>query len=126
MKELRGDPEAEDEGVVLTAWLGLNDEETDLKKRLKEAEGVLDAKAYAKYPTFTEAEVKTLVVEDKWLAALEAAVQAQMNQVSQQLSQRAKELAERYETPLPHMVIRVAQLETRVNQHLETMGFAWK
>ena len=46
--------------------------------------------------------------------------------MSQQLSQRVKELEERYETPLPQMVDRVADLEAKVNRHLETMGFAWK
>ncbi len=38
---------------------------------------------------------------------------------------RMKELAERYEAPLPQMVDRVAELEARVNGHLERMGFAW-
>ena len=46
--------------------------------------------------------------------------------MSQQLTQRVKELAGRYETPLPQMVGRVAELEATVNRHLKTMGFAWK
>ncbi len=46
--------------------------------------------------------------------------------VSQQLTQRVKELAERYETPLPQMVSRVADLEAKVNRHLKAMGFSWK
>ena len=49
-----------------------------------------------------------------------------MDRVSQQLTQRVKELAERYETPLPQMVSRVAELEAKVNRHLERMGFSWK
>jgi hypothetical protein len=52
--------------------LRLNGEEGELKKKLKDAEADLDAKAYAHYPKLTEAEIKTLVVDDKWLAALEA------------------------------------------------------
>jgi len=40
--------------------------------------------------------------------------------------QRVKELAERYETPLPQMLTRVAELETKVNGHLKKMGFVWK
>ena len=39
---------------------------------------------------------------------------------------RVKELAERYETPLPCMVSRVTDLEEKVNRHLERMGFSWK
>ena len=110
---------------MLNDWLKLNSEEADLKKRLKEAEAALDAKAYAKYPKLTEAEIKTLVVDDKWLAALDAAVHGEMDRVSQQLTQRVKELAERYETPLPQMVSRVTELESKVNCHLEKMGFSW-
>ena len=53
---------------VLNAWLALSDQESELKKRLKDAEAALDAKAYAQYPKLTEAEIKTLVVDDKWLA----------------------------------------------------------
>ena len=104
LKEIKGDKDAKDEAAVLNEWLKLNGEEADLKKRLKDAEAALDAKAYAKYPKLTEAEIKTLVVDDKWLAALDAAIHGEMDRVSQQLTQRVKELAERYETPLPQMV----------------------
>jgi type I restriction enzyme M protein len=126
LKEIIGDSEAKDEAAVLIAWLKVNGEEADLKKRLKEAEAALDAKAYARYPKLTKAEIKTLVVDDKWLAALDAAIHGEMDRVSQQLTQRAKELAERYEIPLPQMVSRVADLEANVNRHLERMGFSWK
>ena len=37
---------------------------------------------------------------------------------------RVKELAERYETPLPQMASRVAELEAKVNCHMERMGFS--
>ena len=45
LKEIKGDKEAKDEAAVLNDWLKLNDEEADLKKRLKDAEADLDAKA---------------------------------------------------------------------------------
>jgi type I restriction enzyme M protein len=126
LKEVKGDKDAEDEAAILTDWLKLNDEEADLKKRLKEAEAAQDAQAYAKYPKLAEAEIKTLVVDDKWLSALDAAIHGEMDRVSQQLTQRVKELVERYETPLPQMVDHATKLEAKVNRHLETMGFAWK
>jgi len=126
LKEIEGDKEARDEAAVLNDWLKLNDEEADLKKRLKEAEAALDAQAYARYPKLTESEIKTLVVDDKWLVALDAAIHGEMDRVSQQLTQRVKELAERYETPLPQMVSRVAEMEAKVNGHLERMGLSWK
>jgi type I restriction enzyme M protein len=112
--------------VVLEEWLKLNGEEGELKKKLKDAEADLDAKARARYPTLTEAEIKTLVVEDKWLAALETAINGEVERVSQRLTQRLKELAERYATPLPALTARVDELEAKVNRHLEKMGFSWK
>jgi type I restriction enzyme M protein len=69
--------------------------------------------------------VKALVVDDKWLAALGAAIGGEMERISQALTQRVKELAERYATPLPALGEQVADLERRVAAHLERMGFAW-
>jgi type I restriction enzyme M protein len=126
LKEVRGDQEAEDEAVVLTDWLKLYREEAELKQRLKQAEATLDALAYARYPLLTEADVKSLVVDDKWLAALEAAINGELDRVSRRLTQRVKELADRYETPLPKIVSQVAELESTVNGHLQRMGFSWK
>ncbi|HEV3460111.1 MAG TPA: class I SAM-dependent DNA methyltransferase [Thermoanaerobaculia bacterium] len=126
LREIQGEKDANDEASVLNDWLRLNSEETDLKKRLKHAEAALDTQAYAKYPKLTESEIKTVVVDDKWLAALDATIHGEMDRVSQQLTRRVKELAERYETPLPKMVSRVSELEAKVNHHLEVMGFSWK
>jgi type I restriction enzyme M protein len=89
-------------------------------------EAALDAKAYDKYPKLSEADVKTLVVEDKWLATLDARIHGEMDRVSQQLTARVRELADRYDTPLPALATRTANLEAKVNAHLERMGFAWK
>ncbi len=50
----------------------------------------------------------------------------EMDRISQALTQRVKELAERYETPLPQQASRVAALEQKVNRHLERIGFSWK
>ncbi|MCC4766358.1 type I restriction-modification system subunit M [Methanosarcina sp. DH1] len=123
LKDVKGDTEAKDESAVLNDWLKLANKEADLKKRLKEAESLLDSKACHYYPRLTEDDVKTLVVEDKWLSSLDTAIHGEMDRISQSLTQRVKELAERYETPMPQMTGRVAELEEKVNRHLERMGF---
>ena len=125
LKEIKGDKDATDEAAALNDWLKLNNEEANLKKRIKEAEASLDGQAYAQYPKLTESEIKTLVVDDKWLASLDAAIQGEIDRVSQNLTRRVKDLAERYEIPLPQMLGRVAELEVKGNRHLKTMGFAW-
>jgi type I restriction enzyme M protein len=123
LKEIKDDKESKDEAAMLNAWLELSRDEADLNKRLKAAEAALDAQAYATYPKLSDAEIKTLVVDDKWLATLDAAIHGEMGRVSQHLTQRVKELADRYEIPLPQMCGRVTELEARMNRHLETMGF---
>ena len=52
-----------------------------------------------------------MVVEDKWLARLDRDVHSEMDRISQVLAGRVRELAERYETPLPRMNERVSELE---------------
>jgi type I restriction enzyme M protein len=111
---------------VLDEWLRLNGQEADVNRRLKAAEAALDAEAYARYPTLTESEITTLVVDDKWLAALDAAVHSEMDRISRQLTARVKDLSERYEIPLPRLMEHTADLESKVAQHLERMGFAWR
>jgi len=130
VKELQADggrkTEDGDELTTLEEWLRLNSEEGELKRKLKDAEADLDAKAYAHYPKLTEAEIKTLVVDDKWLAALENVINVETQNIASALTQRVKELSERYETPMPQLTERVNELEEKVNQHLEKMGFSWK
>ncbi|WP_373991727.1 type I restriction-modification system subunit M [Duganella sp. BuS-21] len=123
LKEIKGDKEAKDEAGALHAWLKLCAQEADLKKSLKEAEAELDALAYGKYRTLVEADIKTLAVEDKWMAAISAAIHGEMDRISQTLTRRVKELAERYETPLPKLVDKVADLSEKVVAHLKKMGF---
>ncbi|MEW9623926.1 type I restriction-modification system subunit M [Rhodanobacter geophilus] len=126
LDEIGDDREAKDEIAVLKRWQKLDREKSTLKKRLKEAEAALDDAAYAKYPQLSVAEIKALVVDDKWLGALDAAVHGEMERISQGLTRRVRELAERYESALPQLAERVAELQFRVDGHLERMGFAWK
>ena len=112
-----------DESALLMKYLALAETEAKLKRDLGTKDDALDAAAYAKYPQLTAAEVKTLVVEDKWLATLDARVHGEMDRVSQALTARVKELAERYATPLPELTARTHELEAKVSAHLERMGF---
>jgi type I restriction enzyme M protein len=123
-KKLKGESgELDEERVVLAAWLGLSDRSAVLRKEIRDAEVALDLLVYNKYPVLSEAEIKVLVVDDKWLAKIGTAVAGEIDRVSMGLTQRVKVLAERYEVPLPAMVSQVAELEARVAAHLAKMGF---
>jgi type I restriction enzyme M protein len=98
------------------------DEQAIFKAKVKDAEEALDLLANKKYPLLTQDEIKTLVVDDKWIATLAAAVQGELERVSQTLTGRIRQLAERYATPLPQLTEEVAKLASRVDEHLEQMG----
>jgi type I restriction enzyme M protein len=126
LREIKAHKEAEDEIVVLRRWLDSSESESALKFAVREQAAVLDTRAYEKYHQLTEAEIKTLVVDDKWMAHLSAAVQGELDRVSKTLTGRIRELAERYATPLPKLTDEVGRLAIRVDEHLEKMGASWK
>ena len=110
---------------ALGAWLALSAQETELKRQVKELEAKLDALALAQYPQLSVDQIKTLVVQDKWLSSLNVRIHGEMERISGALTGRVKELATRYETPLPEASSRVTLLEGKVKNHLERMGFSW-
>jgi type I restriction enzyme M protein len=125
VKELRmenGELIVEEE-EMLKRWLRLEQNEAETNAKLKAAQEALTAAVAAKYPTLTEDEIKALVVDDKWLATIAAAVQGELDRVSQTLTGRIRQLAERYATPLPQLTEEVVALQQTVNHHLERMGF---
>ena len=126
LKEIGRDPDYAEERQALEDYSALLDQQADAKARLKAAQEDLEAKLDAKYPTLTEDEIKTLVVDDKWLATIAAAVQGELDRVSQTLTGRIRQLAERYATPLPQLTDEVATLAARVDGHLKKMGAVWK
>jgi type I restriction enzyme M protein len=126
IKEIENDKESADELNVLRQYLGFLEQETEANKKIKETGAVLEKKVLAKYKTLSVEEIKTLVVENKWLAKLESDVQTEMQRINQRLAGRIKELAERYDIPLPSIGKSVNELEKKVNAHLTKMGFTWK
>ncbi|MEK7768235.1 MAG: type I restriction endonuclease subunit M, partial [Pseudomonadota bacterium] len=126
LKDIKGDAGAADERKVLNDYLVLFDKEAATSAKVKEAQESLMAKVAAQYGKLTEGEIKTLVVDDKWMATLAAAVQGELDRVSQTLTGRVRQLAERYATPLPKLNDDIKTLAARVDQHLKKMGAVWK
>jgi len=122
MKEIKTDKDAADERQELQAFLSLLEHEAVLSSSIKVAQGALIVKVAAKYEQLTETDIKTLVVDEKWIATLATAVQGELDRVSQTLTGRIRELAERYESPMPQIVDEVAALSAKVDDHLRKMG----
>jgi len=125
-KAIQRDKDADDERKLLEEYLALIEKESAANKTVRDAQKALDGKIVAKYVKLTEDEIKALVVDDKWLTTLAAAVQTELDRVSQALTGRIRQLAERYAAPLPEVIDTVAALAKRVDGHLKKMGAVWK
>ena len=126
LKEIEDDAEADEERNKLSDYLALIKQESDTSEKLWEVQRELTGRVAAKYALVTDDEIKTLVVDDKWLTTLAAAVQGELDRVSQTLTERIRDLAERYVTPLPRLIAELATLADRVDGHLKKMGAGCK
>ncbi len=125
IKENKGNGEEADGLKLAKQVLDMFNTETRLKKDLKQAESDLDQATLNQFRILTEQQVRTLVVEDKWLADLKADIQGEIDAISQRLTTRVKELAERYQNTLPALNNELTEAESKVSKHLEKMGLVW-
>jgi type I restriction enzyme M protein len=126
LKEIGDDPDFADERHALEEYADLLNQQEEIKRHLKIAREDLDKNIDAKYPKLSKDEVKILVVDDKWLPVLAAALQAELDRVSYTLTGRIRQIAERYAMPLPKLMQSVETLTSRVEDHLRKMGAVWK
>lgn len=122
LKSIEGDPESDDERDALKRCLDLIEAESEAAKAVKDAQSALDEKVLARYAKLTEAEIKTLVVDDKWFASIRVAFEGKVQRLTQQLAGRVKELDERYARPLPKLEQEVEAFNAKVDGHLHSMG----
>lgn len=122
IREIGKNPDEAEELKLLKDWLELSNRIAALKKKIREAEAALDKLSYEKYPTLTQTAVQSLVIDDKWMAMLTGTLQHELDRVSQTLTGRIQELAERYSTPLQLLTDEVSALAARVEGHLSKMG----
>jgi type I restriction enzyme M protein len=122
LKAVKDDPESKEERDALKKCLKLMDAESKAGKAVKDAQAELDEKVLVQYGELTEDEIKGLVVDDKWLASIRAAVNGEVERLTQGLAGRVKELEERYAHPLPALEREVEGFSERVEAHLKKMG----
>ncbi|WP_416438853.1 type I restriction-modification system subunit M [Phnomibacter sp. MR] len=123
MKRIKGSKDDAEEYQLLQQFLKLSDAKTELGKKIATLQKELETKVWNQYKALTDEEIISLVVDDKWIPVIDNAIRTEMQRISQRLTQRIKELADRYETPLPAMEKELAALEAKVQQHLAKMGF---
>lgn len=110
---------------VLEDYLEQDKVAKDAARKVKEQLAALEKAVEAKYPTLSEAEIKELVITHKWQAYLQQALEQEQERISQNLTQRIKDLAERYVTPLSTLEVEVQEAAAKVSAHLQKMGWVW-
>ena len=124
VKTIRGEAERDEERDILKRCLALIEAESRAGKAVKQAQAALDRAVLARYTTLSEAEIKTLVVEDKWTASIRTAIDHEVQRLTQQLAGRVQELEERYARPLPALEHDVEEFSAKVEGHLRRMGLS--
>jgi type I restriction enzyme M protein len=101
-----------------------------LKKKISEKTKIvkalvqqLDDKAKSKYAELTLPQIQDLLINRKWHTSIYEGIYALYKTVSQRITERIVDIAERYEQTLPEINEEVARLEKKVQQHLVAMGF---
>ncbi len=117
--------DTDEERNALECCLCLLETKSEADKGVKNAQFALNTKVLDRYATLTESETKTIVVEDKWFGSIQAAIEDEVQRLTQQLTGRLKELEDRYGQPLPQLDSEVEVLSTEVAAHLENMGIDW-
>jgi type I restriction enzyme M protein len=125
LKDIKGQNDYAEEAKVLKEYLELTEKQKALEGKTREAETDLDKKLLDKLKGLSEPEIKSLVVYEKWLKALQDTIKSEVENIAQRLANRTKELALRYEITLPKITTTVDEFSKKVENHLKTMGFKW-
>jgi len=122
LKAINVEMESEEESNALKRCLRLIETESAAGKAVRDAQAKLNTLVFDSYSELTEEEIKVLVVDDKWLTAIQAGIGAEIQRIIQRLANRVKELEERYSDTLPELEKKVDEVSKKVAGHLKKMG----
>jgi type I restriction enzyme M protein len=122
LKEARCEGSDADEIVALERAVALFNAESAAKKTVKTAQAALDVATLKKYGDLREADVKALVLDDKWKATISRRVENILTSLVLDLVARIRELGERYGETLGNLEAGLNELGNRVAGHLAAMG----
>jgi len=111
----------EDERNALQEVKDAFEAEAEAKKASKDLEEMV----IARYKNLTEVEIKTLLIQTKWIGAVSASVEAVLDSVRRTLSSRLQTLANRYDNTLPTITATALTKTKAVEGHLRNMGVSW-
>ena len=122
LKDAKREGSDPDEVKALERLLDLYAEEAKAKKDAKGARAVLDLAVLKKYGGLSEAEVRQMVLEDKWLTSVRTRTGNEVTALTLTFVARIQQLGERYEETLSDIETALENLESTVALHLRDMG----
>ncbi|WP_462267733.1 type I restriction-modification system subunit M [Mucilaginibacter sp.] len=125
LKQKKKEKAPQEEIAVIENYINLNEAIKNIANLIKIAKGTIEKSVIDLYPRLSEDEIKKLVIHDKWESQLQMALHQLQDKISQNLTQRIKELASRYEETLPQLEKAALDFEAKVKNHLSEMGFVW-
>ena len=99
-----------------------SNEESAAKKSAKEAQAALEVATLKKYGALSEADVKALVLDDKWEAIVAGRINNVLTSLVFALVTRIRVLGERYDETVNSLDSELYELNNRVAVHLMEMG----
>jgi type I restriction enzyme M protein len=124
LRDIGNDPEFAEERKALEICSNLINTEALLRTVVNDLQDKLDQRVLAKYGKLAETDIKRLIVDDKWFASIQVALEGEVGHLTEQLANRVKELEERYAQPLSEIEETAAGLDAKVKQHLIRMGWS--
>ncbi len=121
LKEARSADDIETVACAMEATELLQADAT-AKKAAKEAQTALDAAALKKYGEVTSADVRALVLDDKWQASIAGRIEKAVDGLTRGLGRRIEELGGRYAQTLDALLEQLALLDSAVAKDLAEMG----
>ena len=121
-KELKKKPKASE---TVRQYFALKKAKSDAAALERAEEKKLDAATEAKFAELSEAEIQTLLFDDKWFAALEKSIMGLFDSALRKFAAGLSDLALRYGETLSELEAKVAKSQNDAHAVLREMGFNW-
>jgi len=122
LRDAKAERAEAEEIQALQHAISLYNAEAAAKKVAKDAQTALDLAALKKYGTLAANDVRQLVLDDKWEAAVIERVETELDSLTLAMVLRMQELGERYAETVGELEAKLETLEAKVVGHLLDMG----
>lgn len=125
-KNLRDQNIDDEEKALLKTYEKLAGSEDLAKTERKSKESELNEKLMKKYLLLEEKDIKRLLIEHKWLRSIESILNRELDNTFLALSDRLRELNDRYLLPLPEIEKDLEIFTRNLKTHIGRMGVSWQ